>query len=325
MIHGAVKNQGFEELHEQWERILPYSAANSIFLTPHWQRIWWEEFGADSQLCLLAIPTDSVHGVAPLMISDGIITFLGDTDLFDYHDFLVPEGLEEGFFHFLVDYLEAMDWRSIDLRSIRGGSPTIGMLSSLAKDKGYEVEVSEEDVSPGMVLPDSWEEFVTSLSKKDRHELRRKIRRLEREGEVRLHALTDPEQISEGIDDFLRLLRMSRTDKAEFMIPEREKFFRKATQELAKKQQVRLYFLELNGVRVASALCFDYSGTFYLYNSGYDPEYSSLSVGLVSKALCVKDAIEEGRHFFDFLRGAEPYKYHLGGRDRILFRMVISK
>jgi CelD/BcsL family acetyltransferase involved in cellulose biosynthesis len=53
----------------------------------------------------------------------------------------------------------------------------------------------------------------------------------------------------------------------------------------------------------------------YLYNSAYDPQYSSLSVGVLSKALNIKDSIERGKKRFDFLKGAEQYKYHLGGRE----------
>ena len=64
----------------------------------------------------------------------------------------------------------------------------------------------------------------------------------------------------------------------------------------------------------------------YLYNSGYDPRYGELSVGLLCKVLSIKNSIESGRKRYDFLKGAEPYKYHLGGKEvplsrcRIVFR-----
>jgi CelD/BcsL family acetyltransferase involved in cellulose biosynthesis len=62
-------------------------------------------------------------------------------------------------------------------------------------------------------------------------------------------------------------------------------------------------------------MAFDYNGTVYLYNSGYDQEQSQLSVGILSKAFLIKDSIERGRKKFDFLKGGERYKYHLGGRE----------
>jgi len=62
-----------------------------------------------------------------------------------------------------------------------------------------------------------------------------------------------------------------------------------------------------------------------LYNSGYDPSLSYYSVGLLLHAMCVKDAIDQGIGHFDFLRGPEPYKAHLGGRQKSLYRMVVKR
>jgi len=81
--------------------------------------------------------------------------------------------------------------------------------------------------------------------------------------------------------------------------------------------------MEITGERVAGALCFNYGNSLSLYNSGYNPVYSALSVGLLLNALCLKEAIEDGVRYFDFMRGAEAYKYHLGARDVQLHHMVI--
>ena len=71
-------------------------------------------------------------------------------------------------------------------------------------------------------------------------------------------------------------------------------------------------------------MCFDYNGIIYLYNSGYNPAYNYLSAGLLSKVLGIKDSIEKGRNKFDFLKGAEQYKYHLGGKEVPLYRCRIT-
>ena len=84
---------------------------------------------------------------------------------------------------------------------------------------------------------------------------------------------------------------------------------------MAQSGLLRLGILKLDARPVATTMCFDYNDTVYLYNSGYDPQYRSLSVGLISKILCIKDSIERGRNKFDFLKGAEAYKYRLGGEE----------
>jgi CelD/BcsL family acetyltransferase involved in cellulose biosynthesis len=88
---------------------------------------------------------------------------------------------------------------------------------------------------------------------------------------------------------------------------------------------LKLFFMEIDGRPVATSLCFDYARTRLLYNSGYDPELSYYSVGLLLHAMCVKDAIEQGIEYFDFLRGPEPYKAHLGGHQKSLYRMVVKR
>jgi CelD/BcsL family acetyltransferase involved in cellulose biosynthesis len=117
----------------------------------------------------------------------------------------------------------------------------------------------------------------------------------------------------------------SRTDKASFMSEQMARFFHRMVPELAREGLVRLYELELEGRSIASILCFDQGGQFYLYNSGYEPEYAAMSAGLVSKALCVRDAVECGRHCVDTLRGAEPYKYDLGAKDRTVYTCTIRR
>jgi hypothetical protein len=62
----------------------------------------------------------------------------------------------------------------------------------------------------------------------------------------------------------------------------------------------------------------------FLYNNGYDPKYSFLSVGLISKVLCIKDSVERGRGKFDFLKRTEEYKHRLGGKEIPFYGCQIS-
>ena len=62
-----------------------------------------------------------------------------------------------------------------------------------------------------------------------------------------------------------------------------------------------------------------------MYNSGFDPAFADLSVGLLLKATTIRDAIERGLDSFEFLRGDEQYKYHLGGVDQAVYRMTVVR
>jgi CelD/BcsL family acetyltransferase involved in cellulose biosynthesis len=82
--------------------------------------------------------------------------------------------------------------------------------------------------------------------------------------------------------------------------------------------------LRLDNKPVACIMCFDYNGCVYLYNSGYHPEYNYLSVGVLSKVMSIKESIKNGRKSYDFLKGSEPYKHHLGGKEVTLSRCLID-
>ena len=103
-----------------------------------------------------------------------------------------------------------------------------------------------------------------------------------------------------------------------------ETFFRSLADTMAEAGLLKLGVLEMDRQTVAMIMCFDYKDCLYLYNSGYDLQYKALSVGLLSKALCIKESIQEGKKKFDFLKGNEVYKYHLGGREVPLSRCQIT-
>ena len=317
----------FSDAEAAWDGVLSESPVASIFLSPEWQQVWWEKFGAGREIAGFTIPAPDggVSALASLARLDGEIGFVGAPDTFDYNDFLVRRGFEESFYPKLLDVVEGWDWNEIRLDSLIEHSPTLSHLPDLARERGYGVEVEYEDVTSGVDLPGDWEEYLSLLNKKDRHELRRKLRRLDSQTSWSWQCLTAPDDVIGEFDEFLSLMRMSRADKEEYMTPEREGFFRALALRMAELDRIRLFFMEIDGVRAAASLCFDYRGSRLLYNSGYDPSLSYYSVGLLLHAMCVRDAIDRGLGYFDFLRGPEPYKAHLGGQQKSLYRMVVKR
>ena len=312
----------FEGHRTLWHDLLSRRSWSSIFLTPEWQGIWYDQFGRDGELRLLKIgPIDAPLGLAPLMLHGDTLTFVGDTDLFDYHEFI---DVAPGFHEELVTCIDELPWKTLDLRSLPAFSPTLQALPPAYRTVGYDVVIEAEDVVPGVTLPETWDEFLRALRKKDRHELRRKLRRLEASGAIQIVQSTR-DTLEADFNLFHELMAESREEKRDFMLPEREAFFRRITEWANDAGFLRLFFLEIDGERVATALSFDYDGRRLLYNSGYRLAHGGLAVSLMLNALCIKDAIERGMTYFDFLRGPEPYKYHLGGQDIGLHRLIVRR
>ena len=95
-------------------------------------------------------------------------------------------------------------------------------------------------------MPEDWEHYLQSLSKKDRHELRRKFRRMDSSGEeVKLIKYSSPAEVDSNLEQFFILMRQSKEAKHRFLTPDRERFFRSVAGVLANMDVFRLFFLEM--------------------------------------------------------------------------------
>jgi CelD/BcsL family acetyltransferase involved in cellulose biosynthesis len=322
----SVRLDSFVNLDAEWQELLTNSSSNYIFFTPQWLKSWWNVFNSGWEFTLLSIYDGSqLVGIAPLKRKDKILSFIGSPDVCDYMDFVVRAGHEDYFFTQLLDYLERLDWKSLELDSVLPDSITLRFLTPFMQQKGHRIEINQTNVSPQLFLPVNWEDYFTLLKTKDRHEVRRKLRRLEEGNAVNYLTVTEPEKIPAAMDSFFSLFQLSNPDKAKFMTGPKREFFSAMVSSLAEKGNIRLSFLEVGGVRASVTLCFDYNKDIYLYNSAFNPAYSALSVSLLLEVHDIHDAVKNVKKRFDFLSGNEPYKYDLGGQDVPVSRCVILR
>ena len=310
-----------------WESILPHCEMNNIFMTPDWQYIWWNRFAADKEVIIEPVQSGhNVSGIVTLLRKSNILTFIGNSDVFDYMDFPVVSGMEENFYRYLFNRLGAIEWNEILLESIPEGSPTLEFLPDIARKENYCVSVFESDVTPFLELPHHWDEYLSGLRKKDRHELRRKLRRLETQGDFRQFEVDfTTADVQSEMSEFFVLMAKSASYKEQFLTEDNKAVFVEIATKLSVNGQFRLFFMEIGSERVACCICFDYGNDIFLYNSGYNPEFSPLSIGLLNKALTIDVAISENKSEYNFLRGTERYKYHLGAEDRKVFDIKIGR
>lgn len=317
----------FDSLEQEWESILDQSSSSSIFLTPTWHKVWWEKMksiGQELRLIKL-MDGDTTLGIAPMLKDYDLITFFGSTDLWDSHDFISIKGKEQDFYQAFLYYLNTEDWSKLILESVCEGSYALSYLVEMSRSAGFNVEILEEDQLMGLQLPATWSDYLSSLNKKDRHELRRKLRRLDRDTNYSMAKIENPYEVYDLMGDFLELMSQSREEKSEFLTLGRETFFKEMAFRMADKGMLKIFFMEVDGVKTAATLCFDYKQILYLYNSGHNMEYASLGTGFLLKALCLKNAIEEGKMYYDLLRGSEGYKHHLGAKEQMLYKISITR
>jgi CelD/BcsL family acetyltransferase involved in cellulose biosynthesis len=321
----------FDEFKTEWNALLHRSAANNIFSTWEWQSTWWAAYQA-GELWVIACHHDDgkLVALAPWFIEhnalgERVVRSIGCVDVTDYVDVIVEPGYTDIVFDALAAHLAQSRERfdRINLCNIPESSSTTDLLGSALQAYGFEVEIELQEVCPIIHLPADWESYLSMLDKKQRHEIRRKIRRAEGEAETSWYIVGQEHDLDAELEKFLSLMAASHQEKATFLTnPRNVDFFKRMVPLTFQCGWLQLSFLKINGDVAAAYLNFDYGSRILVYNSGLMPEpYGHLSAGIVLLAYNIRHAIETGHTIYDFLRGNEIYKYRMGGQDTRVFKL----
>ena len=322
----------FTELESEWNDLVRRSTGNRIFSTWEWQSVWWDVY-QPGELWVIACRDDigQLVGLAPWFIGIGedgrrFVSTIGCKEVTDYLDLIVDQNHTDvvlnSLAQFLVDNHSLYD--CIELCNIPDRSISCSSLPRYLEQYGFSITIEPEDVCPIIYLPDNWTTYLEMLDKKQRHEIRRKLRRAQGVNtDVSWYMVGPEHNFEEEMSHFLDMMAASSSEKARFLSdPLNMKFFKSITPVLLNKGWLQLNFLMINGERAATYLNFDYNKHVLVYNSGLRTEYSSFSAGIVLLAFTIQRAIETGHEVFDFLQGNEVYKYHLGGKDTAVFNLT---
>lgn len=316
----------FEARGDEWEGLRRADPHATVFHTPAFLKLYWEEFGHDRPL--VGVVRDEVRplGLCAFEIHDGTLAFLGGYEVTDYMGPVGrPPARERVAAELMAGLADRSDWERGDLEGLPEDSPWPAALARAAREAGLRVEVGEDDVAPMLDLPGAWETYLEGLKPKLRHEIRRKERRLrEAFPDVRLVDST-PETASDDLERFVAMHRSSEGQKGRFMQPGVELFFRRLARALLPSGMLRLAFLQAEGAKLAGMVAFTFEGTLSLYNSAYDHAHAPVAPGMVLVSELIKDAILRGCDRVDMLKGNLGYKYRFGARPRPVRRLLLER
>ena len=324
----TVVRGGFAELGERWSELCR-ATDTTPFSTPEFGQAWWSVFGASSEaeveLLGLENGTGELIGLAPLKRCGRHWSFAGDHEISDYLGPAARPGQEELLVDAVLDRLEDAGAAQAEFRGLEPDSRWVDAFA-VASERGWLIDVNDEAVCPTVGIEDGWDAYLSGLRSRDRREVRRKLRPLRQlGGAVAFESLETPDDVAARMPEFMAMMADSRGDKAVFLTEEMRLFFERVTAALADAGVLRLHVLSISGEAAAMVLCFVARNQLLLYNSGYDPRFRDLSAGLGSKVLCIREAVERGMSSVNFLRGDEPYKYELGGRDAVVRRIRLTR
>ena len=319
----------FTQLAPIWDELAHAGMTATPFQFLAYQQAWWTHLGP-GELITITVRNHAgdVIAIAPLFNLDGVLHFNGCTQETDYLDLIVRPEHAEAAWNAVVDCLctQVAGWQEIDLCNVPDQSQTRFILPRLATNRGFLFAESIHEVCPTISLPESFETYLeTQLDKKQRHEIRRKLRRAEG-ANAQLVIIGPEDDIRQAIDEFLVLLQKSTPEKHSWLNEGRRAVFHEVAAAAQAEGTLQLMFMEVEGQKAAALFNFEYAGRVWVYNSGLDPaSFGHLSLGVVLTARAIEIDIERGNREFDFLRGNEEYKYRFGAQDTTVHRLQMSR
>jgi CelD/BcsL family acetyltransferase involved in cellulose biosynthesis len=329
----------FIGLEKEWNDLLAVSASHVPFLRHEYITAWWQRLGggewekAELFTVIAHDEAGKLIGIAPMFLTENkdgepALLLLGSIEISDYLDLIARPEDVPAFIEALLGYLEGESLPGchlVDWYNLLEGSPTIFALQTISEKLGWTYTEQPLQHCPYIPLPGDWEKYICSIDKKQRHEIRRKMRRSEEYYlPVKWYIIQDGANLDQEIDDFLHLMAKD-PDKANFLTPTMHEQMHAIIQAAHKAGWLQLAFIEVNGEKAAGYLNFDFMNHIWVYNSGLNFKFSELSPGWVLLGYLLEWANENKRQSFDFMRGDEQYKYRFGAIDRRIMRLTVRK
>jgi len=321
----------------EWNELLKESISDTPFLRHEYQRLWWEHRGGgewkNAQLLLVAAREgEKLIGIAPLFVAEyegqPALLLNGSIEISDYLDVIVRSDDHAKFISGLLDFLAsnlAGSWSALDWYNLPDDSPTLAALKAESQIRGWKHLEEVYRPTPRIALNGDFDEYLSRVEKKQRHEIRRKMRRAaESDLDVRFVLVDQSTDIEPELASFFDLM-VQDPNKASFLHPAMREQMTAFLHAAHESGHLWLAFLEIAGVKTAASLNFDYNGKLWGYNSGVSREHMELSPGWVLLSHTIQWCCENKRYEFDFMRGDEDYKYRLGGVNRFVMRARLTR
>jgi CelD/BcsL family acetyltransferase involved in cellulose biosynthesis len=332
-VEAVVDLAAFTQMKDPWNQLLEESRSDSIFLTWEWLHSWWGRLSGARRLHILTVRRGTeLVAIAPLAamgtnwLGLSTLEFLGTGRVgSDYLDVIIRRGEEEQALQVLTSHL-ARSGAILDLKQLRTTSSAGRKMVSSLRRSGCLVRSTRAHRCPFIDLRGlSFETYLSSLGSEHRYNFQRRLRRLETKHRLRFECVSSEARRREVLPILFELHRLRWESRGGdgLVGPEIREFHDDVTGLALDRGWLRLFVLWLGGSPGATLYGFRRGSVFSFYQSGFDPRFSRLSVGLVAMGLAIKSAIEEGAHEFDLLHGEEPYKSHWARRSRSLSRAVV--
>ncbi|MFE3525010.1 GNAT family N-acetyltransferase [Streptomyces sp. NPDC059161] len=291
-------------------------SARTPFQTRGWWRAWIRE-AADAEgatpVLVHMTRTDGPTLVVGLQLhQDGSTALLRALSWpwADYHEVAeVGDASPTGAGPDITGLAEAIDrcqrefGARLELSNLRADGPLLRAVTELGaaprpSDTVFRLDLTNSDVVRGV---------------SERRDMRRKRRRIERLGKLRLTCADTPEQLAARLPSFIELHTQQWGDRPDTVAPFDGGVVDRTYAAVAAEPSstARLHELWLDDTLLAGWFGFWHDRTYYAYRAAYDLSHGRDSPGHLLTAAMVTELAAQGTDTFDLTRGAYGYKLEL--------------
>jgi len=325
----------WDALAQEWDLLFSRSHVQVPFLRCGYLRAWWQSLGGaewQPENSALRIITAREHGeligIAPLFLSSKpgwrpALRLIGSVEVSDYLDLIAPPEALDEFLNGLLAFLrQDQELRALplELLNLREDSAVLLALPRIAELNGYTVSEERLQPSPYITLAESWDAYLAGVNKKQRHEIRRKVRNAENRHQTEWYAVQDEARLGEEVDAFLAMMRQDPRKEA-FLNPAMREHLQATARFAFQEGRLHLAFLTFEGHKAAAYFSFIEGDKLWVYNSAWELPYAPCSPGWVLLAKVIHWAIDRGLREVDMMRGDEDYKYKFGAVNRYVTKV----
>ncbi len=314
-----------ESLRPEWSVLWQAHPAATPFQSPEWLLPWWRHLGGGDLRVITLRSAGKLVGMAPLFLhyweGKRQLSPLG-VSISDYSAFLILPPFERVGTELILEHLSLRghEWQVCVMPEVPEGAP----LLSVSIPDGLSARKQPSNVCPVIALPQTIDEYPSTLSAHRYRDIRRGWRSVQAKGGNVERA--DAATLQESMDALFHWHTarwQARGQSGMLATPELQAFHREAAAGLEACGALRLYGLRVQGTLRAILHGFASGERVSAYLEGFDPSIASSSPVHLLMWAVIQDAIREGYREFDLLRGQEPHKYVWGARDRQNVRLTL--
>ncbi|QOC24073.1 GNAT family N-acetyltransferase [Wenzhouxiangella sp. AB-CW3] len=307
-------------LKKDWNELTRNAGAAAPFMRAEWIHAWWNAFGETNRLHVVTVWQDNrLVGLLPLMFGQTerygmIVRRLGALTNAHSPRFEAPHACDvEGVMEVIWAHVRSLSrqWDIFELPGLMSASPTLQALCHSADSDSVSYGLWEAEQSPFITLESDWEQYLATRSRNFRKDLKRKLRRLENLGPVRLKIISDPIDVLSSLEVAFDIEAQSWKGREGTAMQSNERvcqFYRDLASGLASGGELCLHFLTINGMAIAFDLSIRYDGRLYSIKSGYQDTFAHASPGLVLLGMMLKHYIDTDIHEIDLLGEQDDFK-----------------